>query len=86
MDFKGVLSSDSARLSGRAIQRGQQEDWELVFERTGEASLSELFLKLEGAADDTTAVHSLSNDARELRAAFNRDTDKVRLLLLLAPS
>jgi hypothetical protein len=86
MDFHGVLSGDGARLSGRAIQRGQQEDWELVFERTGEVSFSELFLKLEAAADDTTAVHSLSTDARELRLAFNRDTDKVRLLLLLAPS
>jgi copper chaperone CopZ len=86
MDFRGTLSGDGAQLRGRAIQRGQQEDWELVFERTGEVSFSKLFLKLEAAADDSTAIRSLSNDARELRAAFNRDTDKVRLLLLLAPS
>lgn len=86
VDFKGVLSDDGTRLSGRAIQRGEDDDWDLAFARTGEASFSGLFLKLEATADDTTAVHSLSNDAAELRAAFNRDINKVRLLLLLAPS
>lgn len=45
-----------------------------------------VLLKLEAAAEDTTAVRLLSNDAAELRAAFNQDIDKVRLLLLLAPS
>ena len=69
-----------------AIQNGEDEDWELSFTRAGDASFSELFIQLETAADDTTTVLSLSNDARELRTAFNRDTDKVRLLLLLAPS
>ncbi len=40
----------------------------------------------QATADDTTALRSLSNDAAELRAAFNRDINEVRLLLLLAPS
>jgi copper chaperone CopZ len=86
VNFKGALSDDGTHLSGRAIQNGEDEDWELSFTRAGDASVSELFIQLETAADDTTTVLSLSNDARELRTAFNRDTDKVRLLLLLAPS
>ncbi len=79
-------SDDGSQLIGRAIQRGEDEDWELSFTREGAASFSELFLKLESAAEDTTAVLPLSNDARELRAAFNQDTGKVRLLMLPAPS
>jgi len=86
LDYDGALSDGGARLVGRALQKGEHEDWELIFERSGEVSFSELFLKLEAAADDATAVRSLSSDGRELRAAFNQDTDKVRLLLLLAPS
>jgi len=31
-------------------------------------------------------VQALSGDARELRAAFNADADKVRLIFLLSPS
>ncbi len=83
VDFEGALLDNGTRLSGRA---GEDEGWELSFTRAGEASFSESFLKLEAAADDSGAVHALSNDATELRDAFNQEIDKVRLLLLLAPS
>jgi copper chaperone CopZ len=74
VDFRGTHSGGSDRLPGRAIQRGEDEDWELVFERRGGADFSPLFLELEVAGSDTSAVQSLSSDARELRAAFNRDS------------
>jgi copper chaperone CopZ len=83
VDFKGALSDGGSTLSGRA---GEDEDWKLSFTRGGKATFSEQFMKLEAAADDSAAVRILSNDAAELRTAFNKDTDKVRLLLLLAPS
>lgn len=81
VDFRGVLSDDGRRM----IETSGDAD-AIVLERTGEAQFSEHFLELESAAGDSTAVTLLAMDARELRTAFNRDTARVRLLLLLSPT
>jgi len=43
-------------------------------------------LALAAAADDSTRLEPLSADGAELRRRFNRDKDRTRLLMLLAPS
>lgn len=58
----------------------------LTFHRTGEAKFSEMFLKVEQAADDPTLVEVLTPDAAALRARFNADQGKTRLLMLLSPT
>ena len=84
VDFRGRFSPDADSLIGIA-RRENEEPFEIKLERTGEATFSEMFLALEKAAEDRTAVRILSG-LEELKAAFNRDTAKVRLLMLLAPS
>ena len=58
----------------------------LTFHRTGEAKFSEMFLKVEQAADDSSLVEVLSPDLGELRTRFNADREKTRLLMLLSPT
>ena len=84
VDFHGQFSSDADSLIGMA-RRENEEPFEIELHRTGEASFSEMFLALEKAAEDSTAVRVLSG-LEDLKTAFNRDVAKVRLLMLLAPS
>ena len=53
------------------------------------------YAAFESGADDSvdtattgraTELHELSKDARELKDVFNRDADKVRLVVLLSPT
>lgn len=81
LDFTGTVSKDGRRMSG---SMGAADS--VVFERVGDARFSDQFMEMESAADDSTTVLRLSSDAHELRAAFNRDTAQVRLLLLLSPT
>jgi hypothetical protein len=84
-DFQGTLSGDGKALSGTAtLSDGMKVP--LTFRRVGEAQLSEMFWKLERAADDSSLVSRLSVDGAELRAQFNADRDKTRLLMLLSPT
>jgi len=84
-EFQGALSRDGRALSGTAtLSDGMKVP--LTFRRVGDAQLSEMFWKLERAADDSSLVVRLSPDGAELRAQFNADRDKTRLLMLLSPT
>ena len=86
VDFHGRFSPAADSLIGIARRMGESEGpFELELHRTGAASFSEMFLALEKAGMDSASVHVLSG-LEELKAAFNRDKDSVRLLMLLAPS
>ena len=83
-EFKGHLSGEGQRLSGRVYLEGDSLAAELV--RTGEAEFSPEFWVLEEAAEDSTRVLQLSSNGEQLRARFNADHRKTRLLMLLSPS
>lgn len=84
VDFHGRFSPGADSLIGIA-RRANEDPFEIKLNRIGVPSFSEQFLALERAAEDSIAVRILSG-LEELKAAFNRDQDKVRLLMLLAPS
>lgn len=84
MDARVELSDDGQTMSGTLQTNDGTEPIELI--RIGEAEISEMFLELEAVAADPSVVKKLSSDAGELRARFNEDDDKVRLVLLLSPS
>jgi len=81
-EFQGAIDGD--RMSGAVDFDGRKIEVEL--RRTGHAEFSPSFLELEAAADDSTRVETLSEDGAELRARFNADRNKTRLLMLLAPT
>jgi hypothetical protein len=83
-EFQGTLSRDGRALSGTAtLSNGLKVP--LTFRRVGDAQLSEMFWKLAREAD-STLVQGLSPDGAALRAQFNADRDKTRLLMLLSPT
>ena len=85
MDFEGTLSSDGKSLLGTG--RFEEEEIAVELRRVApDPRFSEGFLELEAAADDPSLVETLSPDGTELRARFNADISKTRLLLLLSPS
>jgi hypothetical protein len=79
--FKGDLSADGKKIAGEFNGRssGQEMRFPFRLERTGEAG-----------GDRPQKVKSplvvMSDSGDELKAAFNRDKDKVRLVLLLSPT
>ncbi len=82
--FEGALSPDGLTLEG--LGSVGEENEVFIFRKTGEAVFSEGFLELETAAENASLVERLSDDAAELRARFNADVDKTRLLMLLSPT
>jgi copper chaperone CopZ len=82
--FDGVVSADGTTFTALVVIGDESEIVELT--RAGDPEFSETFLELEAVADDPDAVQALSGSGEELREQFNQDTDKVRLLMLLAPS
>jgi copper chaperone CopZ len=80
----GVVSEDGKSFSGTAWLG--DDEVPVALDRVGDPEFSETFLELERAAAEPDAVGELSDDASELRQRFNRDVDKVRLVMLLAPS
>lgn len=84
--FRGAISADGQWLRGLCKLPDDEAERPLAFQRAGEPRLSKLRVELETAAPGVSLVAPLSDDGHELRAAFNRDKDKVRLLVLLAPT
>jgi copper chaperone CopZ len=82
--FKGLISEDGSTYTVVLEVGDESETVEL--HRIGDPDFSETFLQLEAVADDPDAVRHLSANGEELREQFNEDSDKVRLLMLLAPS
>lgn len=79
--FKGDLSMDGRKIAGEFSGRsgGQEVRSPFHLERTGEAGG-------ERPEKAKLPVVVLSDPGDELRAAFNRDKGKVRLVLLLSPT
>jgi|GEM_PF-209893 len=76
--FTGKLSADGSTMSGDFFEGGKAHV-PLVLRRKGEA----------GSARDEPSpapVTVLSDSGEELKAAFNRDAGKTRLLMLLSPT
>jgi hypothetical protein len=76
--FEGELSTDGATLRG-TFTEGRKNPFPLVLERIGEAGDPRPEPRF-------SEVHPLSPDAEELRAAFNRDEEAVRVVMLLSPT
>ncbi len=83
-NFAGQQSADGNRLVG--VLEFAAQKIEIQLQRSGKAEFSPLFLQLEAAADDSSRVERLSARGDGLRARFNEDRDKTRLLMLLAPT
>jgi pimeloyl-ACP methyl ester carboxylesterase len=73
-----TLSEDGRTLAGELVEGGRNRI-PLMLERTGEAGSARREPPLR-------PLHILSADGAELKAAFNRDKDKPRLVLLLSPT
>lgn len=82
--FEGRLSSANARIAGTL--ETEAGPVALEFERVGSARLSEELIAFERIAPDSTRLVELDPEGRELRAAFNRDRGKARLVTLLSPT
>jgi pimeloyl-ACP methyl ester carboxylesterase len=76
--FTGKLSADGGTISGDFFEGGRNHV-PLVLRRIGEAGSPREEPRL-------APVTLLSESGEELRAAFNRDAGKVRLLMLLSPT
>ena len=83
MSFEGTIRDDGT-LAG--VGRTREETEDVTFSRNGPAEFSDGFLELEAAGDDSSLVEILSGDGAELRARFNSDSGKTRLVMLLSPT
>jgi hypothetical protein len=81
----GEVSSDGRRFVAIG-SAGDDEEETVVLHRAGDPQFSALRLEMESATDDPGAVQVLGPDGRELRESFNQAKDKVRLVMLLAPT
>lgn len=76
--FRGELSADGATISGEFVEGGQNHH-PFELERIGEAGDP----RPEPVLSE---VHPLAGDLKELRDAFNRHRDAVRVVMLLSPT
>jgi hypothetical protein len=79
--FRGEVSTDGQTMTGKFVGRYSGLDLDLPFtlHRIGDAGSVRPPLTQR-------AVTTISDSGEELKAAFNRDRDKVRLVLLLSPT
>lgn len=76
--FTGTVAADGATMSGIFLEGGKNRiPFTLV--RKGDAGS-------DRHEPSLGTLHVLSADGKELKAAFNRDQDKVRLVMLLSPT
>ena len=76
--FQGKLSEDGKTIQGEFIEGGKNR-MAFLLEREGAAGS-------ERAKPPAPPVQTLSASGEELKAAFNRDADKTRFVLLLSPT
>jgi hypothetical protein len=76
--FTGTVAADGATITGDFYE-GKTNHVPLVLKRLGGAGT-------ERPEPRLAEVHPLAADGAELRALFNRDAGKVRLVLLLSPT
>ncbi|HKH46252.1 MAG TPA: hypothetical protein VKM72_16450 [Thermoanaerobaculia bacterium] len=77
--FHGTLSDDGRTIRGDFVEGGKNT-YPFVLERKGEAGSE----RKEPAA--SAPVQALSDAGAELKEAFNREADKVRLVYLISPT
>lgn len=75
--FEGELSADGRTLAGKFLEEGKTFDFTL--QRIGEAGID----RPEPAAPE---LCRLSDHGEELKELFNRERDKLRMLVLLSPT
>lgn len=75
--FEGELSADGRTLAGKFLEEGKTFDFAL--RRIGEAGI-------DRPAPAAPELRMLSDRGEELRELFNREQDKLRLVLLLSPT
>lgn len=75
--FEGELSADGRTLAGKFLEEGKTFDFAL--HRIGEAGI-------DRPAPVAPELRMLSDQGEELKELFNREQDKLRLVLLLSPT
>ena len=75
--FEGELSADGRKIAGKFLEEGKA--FEFALQRIGEAGM-------DRPAPVSPELRLLSDRGEELRELFNRDQDKLRLVLLLSPT
>jgi hypothetical protein len=76
--FEGELSADGITIRGDFLE-GRKNRYDFVLKRIGEPGEPRPEPRL-------SEVHPLSEDATELRETFNRDSETVRVVMLLSPT
>jgi len=76
--FRGTLSEDGTTLSGDFVEGGKNPH-RFELERIGEAGDPR-------PEPETAEIHPLSAEPEELRDAFNRNPEAVRVVMLLSPT
>jgi pimeloyl-ACP methyl ester carboxylesterase len=75
--FEGELSADGHKIAGKFLEEGKTFDFAL--QRIGEAGI-------DRPAPAAPGLRLLSDRGEELRELFNRDQDKLRMVVMLSPT